>query len=103
MSGQRTLSPDVIEFDPTNYPRLLEIHNANYPDYARSVGEWRIRDESVDRSKYYLQRYAFLESNAMVGFGEISHVTEHVPPLQVLDQHPCRSTVPRKRNWQLNI
>jgi len=76
MSGQRTLSPDVREFDPTDYPRLLEIYNANYPDYARSVGEWRIRDESVDRSKYYLQRYAFLESNAIVGFGEISHVAD---------------------------
>ncbi len=80
MSGQRTLSPDVREFDPIDYPRLLEIYNANYPDYARSVGEWRTRDESVDRSKYHLQRYAFLESNAIVGFGEISHVTDMFHP-----------------------
>jgi len=102
MSGQRTLSPDVIEFDPIDYPRLLEIYNANYPDYARSVGEWRTRDESVDRSKYHLQRYAFLESNAIVGFGEISHVTDMFHSYK-FHQHPCRSTVPRKRNWQLNI
>jgi len=76
MSGQRTLSLEMREFDPTDYPRLLEIFNANYPDYPRSIGEWRSRDESVDRSKYCLQRYSFLESNAIVGFGDVSHVTD---------------------------
>src|SRR5712692_10479459 len=80
MSGQRTLSLEMREFDPTDYPRLLEIYNANYPDYARSVVEWRSRDESVDRSKYYLQRYSFLESNAIVGFGDVSHVTDMFHP-----------------------
>jgi len=80
MSGQRTLSLEMREFDPIEYPRLLEIYNANYPDYARSVDEWRARDESVDRSKYYLQRYAFLERDAIVGFGEISHVTDMFHP-----------------------
>jgi len=68
------------DFDHTDYPRLLEIYNANYPDYARSVEEWRARDESVDRSKYYLQRYAFLESNSIVGFGDVSHVTDMFHP-----------------------
>src|SRR2546425_1067998 len=76
MSGQRTLSLEMREFDPTDYPRLLEIYNANYPDYARSVVEWRSRDETVDRSKYYWQRYSFLERNAIVGFGDVSHVTK---------------------------
>ena len=80
MSGQRTLFLEMREFHPTDYPRLLEIYNANYPDYARSVGEWRSRDQSVDRSKYYLQRYAFLDSNAIVGFGEIAHVTDMFHP-----------------------
>src|SRR5437899_12976022 len=80
MSGQRTLSLEMIEFDPTDYPRLLEIYNANYPDYARSVVEWRSRDETVDRSKYYWQRYSFLERNAIVGFGDVSHVTDMCHP-----------------------
>src|SRR6266487_1319708 len=75
MSGQRTLSLEMREFDPTDYQRLLEIYNANYPEYTRSINEWRSRDESVDRSKYHLQRYAFLENNAVVGFGDVSHVT----------------------------
>jgi GNAT superfamily N-acetyltransferase len=80
MSGQRTLSLEMREFDPTDYSRLVEIYNANYPDYARSAGEWRSRDESLDRSKYHLQRYAFLEKNAVVGFGVVSHVTDMFHP-----------------------
>jgi len=80
MSRQRTLSLEMREFEPNDYTRLLEIYNANYPDYARSVGELRTRDESLDRSKYYLQRHAFLESNAIVGFGDVSHVTDMFHP-----------------------
>jgi GNAT superfamily N-acetyltransferase len=80
MSGQRTLSLEMREFDPTDYPKLLEIYNANYPDYARSIAEWRSRDETVDRSKYYLQRYSFLERKAIVGFGDVSHVTDMFHP-----------------------
>jgi len=80
MSGQRTLSPEMREFDSTDYPRLSEIYNANYPDYPRSIGEWSSRDESVDRSKYYLQRYAFLENKAVVGYGDVSHVTDMFHP-----------------------
>jgi len=80
MSGQRTLSLEMRKFDPTDYARLVEIYNANYQDYARSASEWRSRDESLDRSKYYLQRYAFLENNAVVGFGVVSHVTDMFHP-----------------------
>ena len=80
MSGQRTLSLEMREFYPTDYPRLLEIYNANYPDYTRSVDELRSRDESVDRSRYHLQRYAFLQNDAVVGFGDVSHVTDMFHP-----------------------
>lgn len=80
MSGQRTLSLEMREFDPNDYSRLSEIYNANYPDYARSIDEWRTRDESVDRSKYYQQRYAFLENKATVGFGDVAHVTDMFHP-----------------------
>ena len=80
MSGQRTLSLKMREFDPTDYPRLLEIYNANYPDYTRSIDEWRSRDDSVDRSRYHLQRYAFLENKTLVGFGDVAHVTDMFHP-----------------------
>jgi GNAT superfamily N-acetyltransferase len=80
MSGQRTLSLEMREFDPTDYARLVEVNNANYPDYPRSINEWRTRDESLDRSKYHLQRYAFLEKNEVVGFGVVTHVTDMFHP-----------------------
>ena len=80
MSGQRTLSLETREFDPTDYPRLSEIYNANYPDYARSPREWQTRDESVDRSKYFRQRFAFEEHNVVVGFGTVAHVTDMFHP-----------------------
>ncbi len=80
MSGQRTLSLEMREFDLIDCPRLVEIYNANYPDYPRSIDEWRTRDASVDRSKYHLQRYAFLENEAIVGFGVVSHVTDMFHP-----------------------
>jgi GNAT superfamily N-acetyltransferase len=34
----------------------------------------------LDRSKYHLQRYAFLENNVIVGFGVVSHVTDMFHP-----------------------
>src|SRR5438477_12707327 len=80
MFGQRTLSLATREFDPIDYARLVEIYNANYPDYPRSVGEWRSRDESLDRSKYYLKRYSFLENDVIVGFGVVSLVTDMFHP-----------------------
>ena len=80
MSGQRTLYLKIREFKPSDYPRLSEIYNANFPDYQRSVNEWRIRDESVDKSKYYLQRYVFLEKDSIVGFGDLAHVTDMFHP-----------------------
>lgn len=80
MSGQRTLSLEMREFDSTDYPRLAEVYDANYPNYSRSVSEWRSRDESVDKSKYHLQRYAFLENQVILGFGAVSHVTDMFHP-----------------------
>jgi RimJ/RimL family protein N-acetyltransferase len=80
MSEQRTLYLKRREFEPSDYPRLSEIYNANFPDYQRSVEEWRSRDESVDKSKYYLQRFVFSEKGAPVGFGDLAHVTDMFNP-----------------------
>ncbi len=68
------------EFLETDYPRLSEIHNSNHPDYTRSTDEYRIMDVSLDRSKYYRQRHAFLENNTIVGFGVVSHVIDMYHP-----------------------
>lgn len=82
MLRQGTLSPKMREFTPDDYERLLEVYNANYPDYLRSVNEWRSRDESIDKSKYLLNRYTFIEreTGKIVGFGELAHGLEQYHP-----------------------
>jgi GNAT superfamily N-acetyltransferase len=82
MSTQRTLSLDSREFRPADYDRLVEIYNANYPDYAVSVAEVRSRDDSIDKSKYLLKRSTWLDSltGATVGFGELRHVMDMFDP-----------------------
>jgi GNAT superfamily N-acetyltransferase len=82
MSEQRTLSLGFREFHPGNYERLVEIHNANYPDYRISVAERRSRDESVDRTKYLLKRYECVdeEHDRIVGFSELLNVPDMYHP-----------------------
>src|SRR5438034_11581767 len=82
MSEQRTLSLGFREFRSSSYERLVEIYNANYPDYCISVAERRSRDESVDRTKYLLKRFECvdLERDRIVGFGELINVPDMYHP-----------------------
>ena len=82
MTSQRILSVSSREFDPSDYERLVQILNANYPDYAVSVAEQRSRDESIDKSKYVYQRLTFSdeETGRIVGFGGVSHVLDMFHP-----------------------
>ena len=78
MSSQRTLSLTFREFDPADYQRYVEILNANFPDYLVSVPEQRSRDDSIDKSKYLLKRFACLDdrTGSIVGFGRIANVLD---------------------------
>lgn len=82
MSEQRTLSLGFREFHPSSYERLVEIYNANYPDYRISVAERRSRDESVDRTKYLLKRFECVDrdKDRIVGFGDIFNVPDMYHP-----------------------
>ncbi len=82
MLRQGTLSLKMREFTPDDYEPLLEVYNANYPDYTRSVNEWRSRDEAIDKSKYLLRRYTFIdpEKSRIAGFGELAHGLEQYHP-----------------------
>ncbi len=86
MSTQRTLSLDSREFRPGDYERLVEIYNANYPDYAVSVAELRSRDDSIDKSKYLLKRLTWLDARtgAIIGFGEVRHVMDMFHPRKLM-------------------
>ncbi|HZY94486.1 MAG TPA: hypothetical protein VFE98_06455 [Candidatus Bathyarchaeia archaeon] len=55
MSTQRMLSLDSREFRPGDYERLVEIYNANYPDYAVSVAELRSRDDSFEQVEIFAE------------------------------------------------
>ncbi len=63
------------DFDPSEYERLVEVYNANFPDYPTSVSETRYWDEMYDKSKYHYRRYTFLEqdSKTIIGFGRVNH------------------------------
>lgn len=80
--GQRTLSLGFREFHPSNYERLVEIYNANYPDYPMSAAELRSRDESLDRTKYLLRRLECidLERDRIVGYGQFINVPDMYHP-----------------------
>src|SRR5260370_33219198 len=75
MAQQSALSIEFREFDSSDYERLTEIYNANYPDQPLSLAELRYRDESLDRSKYLLRRHAVQDqvSGETLGFARISH------------------------------
>lgn len=47
---QQTTSPVVRGFESSDYDRLVEIYNANYPDSPSSVDEIRYSDESRDKA-----------------------------------------------------
>jgi GNAT superfamily N-acetyltransferase len=82
MSNQRTLSSLTFrDFRPEDYAWLVEIYNANYPDYAVSISEQRAFDESIDSSKYLLKRFAATDQTGRVlGFGQIRHVLDVYHP-----------------------
>jgi mycothiol synthase len=82
MINQRTLSLTFREFRSSDYDRLIEIYNANYPDYATSVVEQRAIDDSIDTTKYFRRRFTCLDASSgdIVGFGGISHVLDMFHP-----------------------
>jgi len=48
----RALGKDLVirEFSAGDYEALAAVHNASYPDYALSAGDWRHEDESLDEA-----------------------------------------------------
>jgi len=83
MLSQKALSLNITEFKPSQYERLAEVFNANFPDNTISAAEWRSEDERTfgPNSKFLLKRYAcYDETGGVVGFGELAHVPDIFHP-----------------------
>jgi len=73
------------DFHPDDYPRLVEIDQANYPEYPVTVSEQRAFDENIDPKKYLLKRIAALDQNKrIVGFGQLRHELDAFHPRKFL-------------------
>src|SRR5438309_4093435 len=59
---------------PADYPALVAVGKASYPDYGESVEEWRHWDKTWDHSKYFKLRLVAEEDGRIVGYGLVNHM-----------------------------
>jgi GNAT superfamily N-acetyltransferase len=70
-TSQRTI---VREATPADYPALVAVGKASYPDYAETVEEWRHWDKTWDHGKYFKRRVVAEDSGRVVGYGQVNHM-----------------------------
>jgi GNAT superfamily N-acetyltransferase len=59
---------------PADYPALVAVGKASYPDYGESEEELRHWDETWDHSKYFKLRLVAEDSGRVVGYGQVNHM-----------------------------
>ena len=78
LAEQGTRAPARVairDFKPEDYPALVTINNASFPDYPDREEEWRYEDEHFDRTKYVRARLVAVgPSGRPVGFAEYAHL-----------------------------
>ena len=57
-----------------DYPVLVALNKASYPDYGETEEEWRHWDETWDHEKYFKARVVALDGSRVVGFGLVNHM-----------------------------
>ena len=81
---------------PADYPALVAVGKASYPDYGETVEEWRHWDETWDHSKYFKLRLVAEDSGRVVGYGQVNHMrwafvpTKYRVDIAVLPDHRGR-------------
>jgi GNAT superfamily N-acetyltransferase len=60
---------------PADYPALVAVGKATYPDYAETVAELRHWDETWDHRKYFKLRLVAEDCGRVVGYGQVNHMT----------------------------
>jgi len=76
---QETVRPTRVEirdFEPEDYPAIVEIENLAYPEHPTTVEERRFEDETFDRKRYVWRRYVAVEpsTNTVVGEADYNHL-----------------------------
>lgn len=59
---------------PADYPVLVALNKASYPDYGETEEEWRHWDETWDHDKYFKARVVAEDAGRVVGFGLVNHM-----------------------------
>ncbi len=57
-----------------DYPVLVALNKASYPDYGETEEEWRHWDETWDYEKYFKSRVVAEDGGRVVGFGLVNHM-----------------------------
>jgi len=70
---------------PADYPALVAVGKASYPDYGETVEEWRHWDETWDHSKYFKVRLVAEDSGRVVGYGQVNHMRWAFVPTNRID------------------
>jgi GNAT superfamily N-acetyltransferase len=83
---------EIRDFEPKDYPRIVEISNLLYPPHRWTVDEARYDDDHFDK-KYFLRRWVAEdpETRDVVGLAELSHMPWSFHPQKFwmdLDVHP---------------
>jgi len=66
----------VRDFEPQDYPGIVEIANHVYPEHPTTVEEERFDDGAFDRAKYFWRRLVAVDADAdrVVGDATFTHV-----------------------------
>ena len=78
-----TTAPAVTlrPFRDTDYERMAEIRNLNFPDYRISIDELKHWDSTWEADKYFKLRLAAQDaSGTVVGFGQTNHMPHQFHP-----------------------
>ncbi|MEK6207777.1 MAG: GNAT family N-acetyltransferase [Chloroflexota bacterium] len=70
-TSPRTLVRPATSAD---YPVLVALNKASYPDYGETEEEWRHWDETWDYEKYFKSRVVAEDGGRVVGFGLVNHM-----------------------------
>jgi len=59
---------------PADYPALVAVGKASYPDYGESVEELRHWDKTWNHTKYFKLRLVAEDAGRIVGSGQVNHM-----------------------------